>query len=186
MDEHTFPAADADRLDDAARRYRTLSAEELYGAVDPEAGDAVVDLGSGTGFYTDELTPHVAEVAAVDVQPAMHDRYREKGVPENVTLVTAGADDLPFADDRFAAAVSTMTLHELPEAAVTEAARVLRSGGRFVVVDWTAEGRGERGPPLAERTTADEAAALFREAGFEVTAQATRAETFLLVGVLGE
>ncbi|MFC7141702.1 class I SAM-dependent methyltransferase [Halosimplex aquaticum] len=184
MGHHTFPAEDADRLEDAARRYRHCSAEELLWAIDPDAGDRVVDLGSGTGFYTDDVAPHVGEVYAVDVQAAMHDRYREKGVPENVTLVTSGADELPFDDDALDAAFATMTYHELPGSAVAEVARVLRPGGQFAVVDWSAEGAGASGPPVEERYDADHAAAALRDAGFAIEFRATRSETFVLVGVL--
>ncbi|WP_436923110.1 class I SAM-dependent methyltransferase [Halosimplex amylolyticum] len=183
MGHHTFPAEDADKLEDAARRYRHCSAEELYWALDPDAEDSVVDLGSGTGFYTDDVAPHVGEVYALDVQEAMHDRYREKGVPENVRLVTSGADELPFDDGALDAAFATMTYHELPDAAVEEVARVLCPGGRFAIVDWTAEGAGASGPPVEERYDADHAAAALDDAGFTVEFRATRSETFVLVGV---
>ncbi|WP_123536377.1 class I SAM-dependent methyltransferase [Halosimplex salinum] len=184
MGHHTFPAADADKLEDATMRYRHCSAEELHWAIDPDPTDSVVDLGSGTGFFTDDVAPHVDEVYAVDVQAAMHDRYREKGVPDNVELVTSGADELPFDDRSMDAAFATMTYHELPGAAVEEVARVLRAGGRFVIVDWTADGPGESGPPVEERYDADHAAAALREAGFSVAFRATRSDTFLLVATL--
>ncbi|QPV61444.1 methyltransferase domain-containing protein [Halosimplex litoreum] len=184
MGHHTFPAEEADRLEDAARRYRSCSAEELLWALDPAPDDAVVDLGSGTGFFTDDVAPHAGTVYALDVQEAMHDRYREKGVPENVELVTSGADELPFDDDALDGAFSTMTYHELPAETVGELARVLRPGGRVTIVDWTAEGAGERGPPVDERYDADHAAAAFEAAGFSVDFRATRSDTFLFVATL--
>jgi ubiquinone/menaquinone biosynthesis C-methylase UbiE len=184
MGHHTFPASDADRLEDATMRYRHCSAEELHWALNPSSDDSVVDLGSGTGFYTDHVAPHVGEVYAVDVQEAMHDRYREKGVPENVELVTSGADELPFDDDAMDAAFATMTYHELPGGAVTELARVLRPGGRVTVVDWTADGPGANGPPVDERYDEAHASAALRDAGFTVEFGATRSDTFLVVATL--
>jgi predicted TPR repeat methyltransferase len=77
MGHHTFDAGKAAKLEDAAARYRSVSREELLWALDPTGTDAVVDLGSGTGFYTDDVAPHVDRVYAVDVQEAMHDHYRE-------------------------------------------------------------------------------------------------------------
>jgi len=186
MDYHTFSVENADRLEDAAARYRHCSAEELVWALAPGADDAVVDLGSGTGFYTDDVAPHVGRVHAVDVQEGMHDRYRAKGVPENVSLVLSDTDPLPFDDDAIDAVYTTNTFHELPRGAVTESARVLRPGGRFVVADWSAEGRGERGPPLDQRHTADSAGTILAGADFSVEFEAVRPETFLLVGVAGE
>ncbi|NHN61243.1 MULTISPECIES: class I SAM-dependent methyltransferase [Halorussus] len=113
MGFHTFDPASADRLEDESR-YRYCSREELVAALDlGNARDATVaDLGSGTGFYTDDVAPFAGEVRAVDVQPEMHDLYREKGVPGNVDPVTADIGDLPFADGELDAAFSTMTFHE--------------------------------------------------------------------------
>src|SRR6056297_2575850 len=109
MGHHTFDSSRADKLEQADRRYRFLSAEELLWALEPTSTDTIVDLGSGTGFYTDDVAPHADRVYAVDIQAEMHDHYREKGVPENVELVTSGIEDLPFDDDELDGAISTMT-----------------------------------------------------------------------------
>ena len=184
MGYHTFDADRADELEDAAFRYRHLSVEELLWALSPAPDDVVADLGSGTGFYTDDVAPRAGRVYAVDVQEAMHDIYREKGVPENVDLVTAGAADLPFDDNRLDAVVSTMTYHEFAgPVALDEVARVVRPGGRLVVADWSADGEGETGPPADERFSAAEAASELRDRGFDVEFEATRTETFVLVGI---
>lgn len=182
MGYHTFDASRADRLEDAARRYRYLSAEELLWALSPD-GDTVADLGSGTGFYTDDVAAHAETVYAVDVQPEMHEYYRQKGLPENVELVTSGIETLPFDTGRLDAAFSTMTYHEFAtETALTEIRRVLGDAGRLVVVDWAATGSGEAGPPLDERFSATEAAEALRDSGFRIEHEASRPETFLLVG----
>jgi len=181
MGFHTFDAARADKLERPERRYRFLSAEELVGALDLDGDEAVADLGSGTGFYTDDVALHAGHVHAVDVQAAMHDYYREKGVPENVDLVASGVADLPFADGALDAAFSTMTYHEFAgDDALAEVARVLAPGGRLVVADWAATGRGDAGPPLDERFDAATAAGALRDHGFGVDREAVRPETFLL------
>ncbi|MFB6104934.1 MAG: class I SAM-dependent methyltransferase [Halobacteriaceae archaeon] len=182
MGFHTFDAEGADRLEEAERRYRYLSAEELLWAIDPTPRETVLDLGSGTGFYTDDVAPAAGTVYALDVQPAMHEYYGAKGIPENVSLIVGRVADLPFADGALDAAFSTMTYHEFARtAALQEVARVLQPGGRFVVADWAATGSGEVGPPPAERYTAGEARTAVAGAGFEVQHVAVRPETFLLV-----
>ncbi len=108
MGFHTFDADKAEKLEDLSR-YQYLSVDELLATFEPRLDDTVADIGSGTGFYTDEIAPHVEKVYAVDVQPAMHETYQEKGVPENVEFVTAEAADMPFDDDALDAVVSTMT-----------------------------------------------------------------------------
>jgi len=82
MGFHTFDPAKADRLEDPSR-YRFCSREELVGALDGETSH-LVDLGSGTGFYTRELAPFVDRISAVDIQPAMHELFSKNGVPANV------------------------------------------------------------------------------------------------------
>ena len=182
MGHHTFDVGRADELEDAAFRYRHLSVEELLWHLSPAPDDVAVDLGSGTGFYTDDVAPRVDRLHAVDVQAEMHDLYRQKDVPENVELVTAGVDDLPFPDAHFDAALATMTYHEFAgPAALDEIARVVRPGGRLVVVDWSADGEGDTGPPTDERFSATEASSALRDRGFETEFEATRAETFVLV-----
>lgn len=181
MGFHTFDVSRADKLEDVAR-YRYLSAEELRWAVAADSADVVADLGSGTGFYTDDVAPLAGQVFAVDIQPEMHDYYREKGVPENVELVTSGIETLPFEDDELDAAFSTNTYHEFAtEDALTELARVIAPGGRFVIADWSAEGAGEAGPPVDERFSAAEATGALAGAGFEIERSFVRPETFLVV-----
>jgi ubiquinone/menaquinone biosynthesis C-methylase UbiE len=179
MGFHTFDVDRADRLEDDSR-YRYVSVDELLALFDPE-GAVVADLGSGTGFYTDDVAPYADLVYAVDVQPAMHDYYREKGAPDNVEFVTAEAADLPFGDGALDAVFSTMTFHEFAsEAALAEVARVLGDGGRLGVADWTAQGLGEAGPPMDERYDLDDAVAMAETAGLAVERGDERRETFVL------
>ncbi|NIC00708.1 class I SAM-dependent methyltransferase [Halobacterium sp. R2-5] len=181
MGHHTFDADRADKLEEAQRRYRFLSAEELLWALSPDGDETVADLGSGTGFYTDDVAPAVDHVYAVDIQEAMHDYYREKGVPENVDLVTSGVDDLPLDTGSLDAAFSTMTYHEFAsDSALSELSRVLASQGTLVIVDWAASGSGDHGPPVDERFSVTETVSALRQHGFTVEFEAVRPETFLV------
>ncbi|MFC7020623.1 MULTISPECIES: class I SAM-dependent methyltransferase [Haloarcula] len=183
MGFHTFDADKAALLDDVSR-FRYCSRDELVGhlACDPTA--TVADLGSGTGFYTDEVAPFVGTVYAVDVQAEMHDWHRGNGVPANVDLVTSDVASLPFDDGHLDAAFSTMTFHEFasPEA-LTELRRVLADGGRVVTVDWSANGTGDAGPHMDERFSAAETGAQFEAAGFDVPVTQERPDTLLVVAV---
>jgi len=202
MGFHTFDPSMADRLDDESR-YRFCSREELLGALDAggtaddrdASGDGdsdgdstaighLVDLGSGTGFYTADLAPFFGRVSAVDIQPEMHDLFRENGVPDNVELVESSTDSLPLGDSMADAAVSTMTAHELPLAAtLADLRRVLAPDSPVVVVDWSAAGRGESGPPRGERYAASEVVDALADVGFGVETATERGETFLIRAV---
>jgi len=180
MGFHTFDSSQADRLEDQSR-FKYVSVDELLALLAPDEDAVVADLGSGTGFYTDEIAPYVQQVYAVDVQEAMHEHYREKGLPANVEQVTAEVADLPFEDNALDGAFSTMTYHEFAgEASLAELARVCRPGAHIGIADWSSAGLGERGPPLGERFDADETATALESAGFAVTRANDRRETFVV------
>jgi len=180
MCAHTFDVANADRLE-SAERFRFCSRDELVALVGPDA-DRVVDLGSGTGFYTREVAPHVGTAVGIDVQGAMHDEHRRYGVADNVRLVTAEVDVLPLADESVDVAYSTMTFHEFcTPTGLAEVTRALRPGGRFIAVDWSAAGSGDDGPPTGERQSAASATDLLETAGLAVETTVERPETFVLV-----
>lgn len=178
---HTFDPEMADRLEDPSR-YRYCSRDELLALLDPDPGDVIADIGSGTGFYTRDVAPAVRKVLGVDLQPAMHALFRERGLPENVALLSADAGTVPLADGCLDGAFATMTFHEIAtEGALAELARVLVPGGRFAVVDWSAEGENEAGPPMEGRRSAASAASMLETAGFSVDHARERPETFALV-----
>lgn len=181
MGFHTYPVERADALEDAASRFRYLSAEELLWLVAPEPDATVADLGSGTGFFTDVIAPSVGELYAVDLQVAMHELYAEKGIPENVEPVTAAIDGLPFADGALDGAFSTMTYHEFASPdAIAEVGRVLAPDAPLAVADWTAEGTGEDGPPLDERFALADAVDALQAANFTIERADERVDTFVI------
>lgn len=172
----------ADVLEDPIQ-YRYLSAEEVYTLLDPDPGWTIADLGSGTGFFTDEVAPLVDTVYAVDLHEAMQDAYREKGIPENVELVTSDVSDMPFDDGLLDAALSLRTFHHGVEGSLDEIKRVLRPHGRLVIMDWSATGAGERnrGPNKKECFDLATAQSLLLDAGFEIQSSRERRETFTIV-----
>ena len=176
---HTFDPENAESLE-GTDRFRYLSRDELVGALDVPEDGRVADIGSGTGFYTREVAPYVGTLYAVDVQAAMHEQFEERSVPDAVEFVLAPAASLPFPDGHLEGLYSTMTFHEVSAEAPAEFARVLEGDGSLVVADWSAEGAGDRGPPLDERKTAAEAAEALSAAGFDVELARERPETFFI------
>lgn len=175
----------AERLNDPIQ-YRYLSAEELREFLDPAPDWVVADLGSGTGFYTDEIAPIVDVVYAVDAFEGMHEHYRDRGVPENVELVTANVQSTPLNDDELDGAVSLRTFHHGVSDSLNEVARILRPGGRLVVVDWSATSVGdrERGPAPEECFDLATVQTLLLEHGFKIQYAQERRETFVVVATL--
>ena len=176
---HTFDPDGAAGLEDLDR-FRYLSRDELVGALSVEPTSTVVDIGSGTGFYTREVAPYVGHLYAVDLQDEMHEQFTDRQIPANVELVLSPAATLPFESGTIDAVYSTMTFHEVSEEAPAEFYRVLAAGGRLVIADWSSGGAGERGPPLEERMNAAGTTSALEAAGFSVESARERPETFLL------
>jgi ArsR family transcriptional regulator len=120
--------------------------DEVYGAAfvaDVVAGllpgDLVVaDLGCGTGDLACRLARYVRRVIAVDGSAAMLKAARRRaGALPNLELHRADLDALPLEDGSCDAALLALALSYVPdaEAAVREAARILRRGGILVVAD---------------------------------------------------
>lgn len=117
-------------------RYSSLLAADFadFGAV--EAGQRVVDVGSGPGALTAELLRRGADVSAADPSEpfveALQDRF--PGVDARV----APAEQLPFEDGVFDAALAQLVVQFMddPAAGVREMARVTRPGGTVAACVW--------------------------------------------------
>src|SRR5881628_2923005 len=110
-----------------------------------------LDAGCGTGFLTFELAARGHRVTGVDFAPAMIAEARRKAADRAlaVRLEEADAEQLPFGAASFDLVISRHLLWTLPhpEAAIDEWIRVLRTGGRLVVVD---SHLGGLAPPASE------------------------------------
>jgi len=103
-----------------------------------QARGRTIDLGAGTGVNADLFPEGVGELVLAEPDPHMFKRLREKvGGESGVELVRAPAERLPFDDDSFDTAVFTLVLCTVPDppAALAEAARVLKPGGRLLFVE---------------------------------------------------
>src|SRR6516165_278807 len=98
-----------------------------------------LDAGCGTGFLSFELAARGHRVTGVDFAPAMLAEARRKATQQNfpVRFEEADAERLSFPAASFDLAISRHVLWTLPhpEAAIDEWIRVLRPGGRLVVID---------------------------------------------------
>jgi ubiquinone/menaquinone biosynthesis C-methylase UbiE len=98
-----------------------------------------LDVGSGTGFLSFELTSRGHRVVGVDFASAMIAKARRKAAASGVSIrfEEADAERLPFPPGSFDLVMSRHLLWTLahPQLAITEWIRVLRRGGRLAIVD---------------------------------------------------
>jgi demethylmenaquinone methyltransferase/2-methoxy-6-polyprenyl-1,4-benzoquinol methylase len=117
----------------------------LVRAIDPDPGQRVLDVATGTGLVASELARRGADVVGLDQSEQMLAQARER-LGDRVTFVHGEAERLPFADAEFDALTFTYLLRYVDDRAATmrELARVVRPGGRIGMVEFGVPGT----PPL--------------------------------------
>jgi ubiquinone/menaquinone biosynthesis C-methylase UbiE len=106
----------------------------------PGPADRAVDVATGTGFTAFALAAHGARVLAVDMTPGMLEearKLRESRGLGNVAFCLADAESLPVRSACADLVTCRHAAHHFPHlpAALSEMARVVRTGGRVVVDD---------------------------------------------------
>ena len=118
--------------------------ETLAEAADVRAGEAVLDVAAGNGNATLAAARRFADVTSTDYVGALLDKGRARAEAEGlpVRFQIADAEELPFADARFDAVLSTFGVMFTPDhqRSAGELLRVLRPGGRIGMANWTPEG----------------------------------------------
>ena len=107
----------------------------VLGLADPDHDDLHLDVGTGPGTLAGLIGPHVTRSVGTDVTPEMLDLCMSR--THGVDCIRADAHRLPFEEEAFTLVTCGSVFHHLedPVQAVTEAARVLRPGGRFLLID---------------------------------------------------
>src|SRR5262245_2652307 len=165
---------------EARMRERTLDAAGI------SMGEHVLDVGSGTGTLSVAARRRVGpngSVHGVDASPEMVTAATSKSQRSGlqVTFAVAAAQSLPFSDASFDVVLCSLALHHLPPetraAALAEMRRVLKPGGRALIVEFS-RGQGLSGllhpivllHALENPRMLEEAAGLMRGSGFQAVA----------------
>jgi len=116
----------------------------VLGLIDPTL--VVGDLGCGTGQLTEVVAPHVTRVISVDGSDDMLEAARERlSGATNVDIRRGELESLPIESGELDVAMLSLVLHYSPEPprALAEVGRVVRTGGRVLVVDMLPHDREE-------------------------------------------
>ena len=136
----------ADAYDRLMGRYSGPLASGFADFAGIVAGTRVLEVGCGTGALTAELARCVGADALAAVEPSESFVSAARARHPGVDIRRASAEELPFPDDGFDAALAQLVVHFMsdPEAGVREMARVTREGGTVAACVW--DRGGGRGP----------------------------------------
>jgi len=138
-------------------------------------GGVVADLGAGSGFYTIAAAKRVGgngKVYAVEVQKELLDTISRRAEGESLTNIEViwgdidevGGTKLKDASCDVVILSNVMFQLESPASTIKETKRILKSGGRVLVVDWT-DSFGHMGPEPGAVMTPEKARPMFLAEG---------------------
>lgn len=109
-------------------------------ALDPQPGERVLDVATGTGWAARRIADRGAIVTGVDFGEEVIEAAKQLGT--GIDFRVGDAEALPFPDDHFDAVISTfgVMFARDPEAVAAELARVVRPGGRISLANWAIGG----------------------------------------------
>lgn len=152
--------------------------------ISPQKTDKVLEVAAGTCACGRAIAPYAGNVTCLDMTPAMLSVGKAEAAKsglDNVTFVTGDAAELPFPDNSFDIVLSRLAFHHFPDVKqpFAEMVRVLKPGGRLVLIDMeAAEGalRGAkdkietlRDPSHIRDLSPEEMTALYHDSGLSVS-----------------
>jgi len=114
--------------------------EHAVDALDPQPGEHILDVATGTGWAARSIAARGATVTGVDLGAEVIEAAKQ--LSTGIDFRVGDAEALPFPDNHFDAVISTfgVMFARDPEAVAAELARVVRPGGRISLANWAVGG----------------------------------------------
>ncbi len=137
-------AGDAETYERFMGRWSRRLAGPFIDFLGVQDGDAVLDVGCGTGSLTLAVAARVkvAAVTGIDLSEAYTAYARDRSDDSRITFDTGDASALPYADGAFDRVASMLVLNLVPDATAVaaEMVRVTRAGGTVAAAIWDLRG----------------------------------------------
>ncbi|MEW9671889.1 class I SAM-dependent methyltransferase [Ammoniphilus sp. 3BR4] len=146
MDNQQIKAKVQDQFGKNAEKYvaseshaKANDLSEMIDWLSPESNHVALDIATGGGHVTKALSPQVGQVFSTDLTLPMLEAAKRHldSTCKNVFYVQADSESLPFLEETFDIVVCRIAAHHFPnpERFVREVGRVLKPGGRFLLID---------------------------------------------------
>jgi ubiquinone/menaquinone biosynthesis C-methylase UbiE len=176
---HQDPKAYIAMLDDPARdEYQ--KPHEVITALGLKPGEAIADIGAGSGYFTFRLAHHVGDagrIYAVDVSPDMivhlNRHIRDLGA-KNVVSILSAPDDPLLADTSIDRFFICDTWHHIGDHTryLALMKKMLKVGGQVVMIDFNKE-QTPVGPPMEMRISRNDLLKEMEANGFRLAGEHT-------------
>lgn len=174
---HKFSPQNIERL---LRKDRLgdITAEGLLKNAGLRKGMSFADIGCGPGFFVIPASKVVGKggtVYAIDTQEEMLGELKKRlSGRKNITPLRSGENSVPLKDEGVDFALLAYVLHEAESKPLflKEVRRILKAGGKVLLLDWEKKVE-DHGPPFEDRVRREDAEALLKDAGFQITGVAS-------------
>lgn len=171
MSHKKFDPSKAERLL-APERYQELKPDVMLQKLGIAPGSTILDLGCGNGFFTFPAAVAMGDgmVIAADMSEQMLTLLRQRNTPDNVQILKVEEVKLEIENDSVDATALLTIYHEFknPLENLAEIQRILKPGGKLLILDWDPKADKERGPGKDHRVDKAEAMTDLTSAGFTV------------------
>lgn len=170
------------------QRLKDIPVADILDTLELEQSTIFVDIGAGTALFSIAFLQQAnpTTVYACDISTTMLDWIKENIVPEYPSIYPVKSEEASVPlDDEIADLIFLINLHhelESPDQTLEEVFRILKVGGKALIIDWKKQDMAE-GPPTHIRCVAEDVGNQMKKAGLKHIQMSNKLEKhFFIIG----